>query len=484
MRRLTDIMTAFAKGIARSRVSLIGAMIVTVIFPFLLGALIYDVVWHIRNTYFAAVIYMVLGPTFIAGLVMVFLGLFFFKGKEEVRLFTMDYLKDYFTDPTKFSRMRKLVFFAVFLTGVNLFIFGLLGYRGYHYMESVGFCGQFCHNVMNPEYTAYRNSAHSRVPCVDCHIGPGATWFVKSKVSGIRQLFAVTLDTYPRPIETPVHGLRPARDTCEECHRPEKFHGDKLRVKDDFKEDEHNTHVQTVMLMKVGTAGDRAVSSHGIHWHVAPENRITYRSAGWDRMTIPEVTLHQADGTTTVFKTEDADKVLEAAGDDVVVREMDCIDCHNRPTHVYQPANEAVNSRILSGEIPRDLPYVKQQAMDIIQKDYPSREEARVAIASALNTWYRSNYPDLVKDQPQKLEKAIAGVQAAYTQNVFPAMNVGWGTYTSHIGHNQDLGCFRCHDEEHVDDAGETISMDCDTCHTILAEEEQDPEVLKTLRGY
>ena len=483
MKRITDILGAFARGIARSRISLMGAMIVTVIFPFLLGALLYDIIWRIGNTYFAALVYMILGPAFISGLVMVFLGLFFFKGKEEVRLFTMDYLRDYFTDPTKFSRMRKLVFFAVFLTCINLFIFSLLGYRGYHYMESVGFCGQFCHQVMNPEYTAYSNSAHSRVPCVECHIGAGATWFVKSKVSGIRQLFAVALDTYPRPIEVPVHGLRPARDTCEECHRPAKFHGDKLVVKDDFKPDEKNTHVQTVMLMKIGTAGDRAVSPHGIHWHVAPENSITYRATSWDRMDIPEVTLTKADGTKVVFRTPDAEKKLKAAGDNVEERVMDCIDCHNRPTHVYLPAKEAIDGKIMTGAIPTDLPYIKRQAMEVVQKDYPSQDAARSAIATSLNTFYQKNYPGLVKKNPALLEKAITGVQAAYCQNVFPSMNVKWGTYTSHIGHTQDKGCWRCHDEEHVAASGETISMDCDTCHSILAEDEKNPEILKELRG-
>jgi hypothetical protein len=483
MKRLTDIATAFAKGIGRSKVSLIGAMIVTVSFPFLLGALLYDVTWHITNTYVAALIYMVLGPTFVGGLVMVFLGLFFFKGKEEVRLFTMDYLRDYFTDPTKFSKLRKLVFFAVFLTCVNLFIFGLLGYRGYHYMESVGFCGQFCHTVMNPEFTAYNNSPHSRVPCVDCHIGSGAQWFVKSKISGSRQLLAVALDTYPRPIETPVHGLRPARETCEECHRPEKFHGNKLVTRDDYQQDEQNTHVQSVLLMKIGSAGDRAVSSHGIHWHVAPENRISYRPADWNRMEIPEVTLHKADGTTVVYRTADAEAKLQGAAEEVGTREMDCIDCHNRPTHVYLPANQAVNNKILSGDLPRDLPFIKKQVMEAVQKVYASQDEARTGIASELNTWYRKSYPDLVKQDSAKLEKAIAAAQAAYAENVFPEMNIQWGTYTNHIGHNEDIGCFRCHDEEHVAESGETISMDCDTCHTILAEGEANPEILKTLGG-
>ncbi len=483
MKTLPEVIAAFTRGIARSRVSLIGAMIVTVVFPFLFGAIMYDLVWHIANTYVAAVIYMVLGPAFIGGLILVFLGLFFFKGKEEVRLFTLEYLRDYFTDPSKFSKMRKLVFFAVFLSCINIFIMGLLAYRGYHYMESVGFCGQFCHTVMNPEHTAYSNSPHSRVACVECHIGAGATWFVKSKISGARQLFAVALDTYPRPIEVPVHGLRPARDTCEECHRPEKFHGEKLVVKDKFLEDEKNTHVQTVLLMKIGSAGDRTVSSHGIHWHVAPENKITYKASDHSRMNIPEVTLHKQDGTQIVYKTEEADDLLAEAGETIEVREMDCIDCHNRPTHVYLSAEVALNNKILSGDIVRELPFIKKMAMAVVKKEYASQDEAKTAIATELNNFYQKNYPDLVKQQPEMIEKSIAGVQAAYAENVFPEMNIQWGTYTDHIGHTEDGGCFRCHDEMHESPGGEVVSQDCDTCHTILAEEEENPEILTELRG-
>ncbi len=486
MKSLTDIVTAFAKGIGRSRISLMGAMIVTVVFPFLFGAIMYDLIWHIGNTYVAALIYMVLGPAFIGGLVMVFLGLFFFKGKEEVRLFTLEYLRDYFTDPAKFSKMRKLVFFAVFLTGINLFIMGLLAYRGYHYMESVGFCGQFCHTVMNPEYTAYTNSPHSRVACVECHIGSGATWFVKSKVSGARQLFAVALDTYPRPIETPVHGLRPARDTCEECHRPEKFHGDKLVIKDKFLEDEQNTHVQTVLLMKIGSAGDRTTSASGIHWHVAPENKITYKAADWERSEIPEVILSKADGTEVVYRSPETPQEGAEYAD---VREMDCIDCHNRPSHIYLPAGRAIDNKILEGIIPGELPYIKKMAMEVVQKDHASQDEARTAIASELNSYYQKNYPELVKKQPKLLEQAIAGVQAAYTENVFPEMNIQWGTYTNHIGHTEDFdssfGCLRCHNDEHESESGEVISMDCDTCHLVLAQDEENPEILQNMgSGY
>ncbi|MBE0596304.1 MAG: NapC/NirT family cytochrome c [Desulfuromonadales bacterium] len=482
MRHLTDIIGAFTRGIARSRVSLIGAMIVTVTTPFLVGAIVYDLIWHIQNPYVGAVIYMMLGPAFIGGLVLVFLGLFFFKGKEEVRLFTLDYLRDYFTDPSKFSRMRKLVFFAVFLTGVNMFIMGLLAYRGYHYMESTSFCGQFCHTVMNPEYTAYQQSPHSRVSCVECHIGSGATWFVKSKVSGARQLFAVALDTYPRPILTPVHGLRPARETCEQCHRPELFHGEKLVVRENFREDEQNTPVHTVLLMRVGSAGDRTGSSHGIHWHVAPENQITYRASDHTRMEIAETTLVKPDGTQIVYTNSN---VSAEPQPDQEVRVMDCIDCHNRPSHVYLPPSEAINRKLLEGAIPKNLPFIKRQAMLVVQQPYETSAAATSGIATELNAWYQKNYPDLVRQNPALLDQAIRGVQAAFSENVFPEMNIAWNTYVNHIGHgeNFDIGCFRCHDGSHESAAGEVISADCNVCHVILAEDEPNPQILETIRG-
>lgn len=482
MARLTDIPKAFVKGITHSWISLVGAMIVTVTFPFLLGCVLYDTFIHIDNPYFSGFIYMILGPAFIGGLVLVFVGLFFAKGKEEVRLFTLDYLRDKLTDETGYNRIRKLVFVGVFLTCINLFVVGVLAYSGYHYMESNAFCGEVCHVPMTPEYTAYQNSAHSRVGCVDCHIGSGASWFVKSKISGARQLFAVVADTFARPIETPVHGLRPARDTCEQCHRPEKFHGDKLVIKDKYLEDENNTHVQTVLLLKIGSAGDQTADSHGIHWHVAPENEITYKAADWQRNIIPEVAQKTADGKQIIYRSPEAEELL-AGAEHAQERTMDCIDCHNRPSHVYLPAGEAIDNKILTNHIPTDLPYIKQQAMRVVSTEYKTQEEARTAIASELSKYYKTTYADIFTANRALVEQAIAGVQAAYLENVFPEMGIQWDTYHSNLGHTNEMGCFRCHNEELESETGEVISMDCEACHTILAEEEEDPEILKTLLG-
>jgi hypothetical protein len=480
---LSDIPKAFLKGIAHSRIALLGAMAVTVIFPFLLGAIAYDLIFHIPNPYVAGAVYMILGPGFIGGLVLIFVGLFFAKGREEVRLFTLAYFRDKLADESGFDKIRKLVFLGVFLTCINLFVVSVMAYSAYHYMESNAFCGEVCHVPMTPEYTAYQNSSHSRVNCVECHIGGGASWFVKSKISGARQLYAVVADTFTRPIETPVHGLRPARDTCEQCHRPEKFLGDKLVIKDKFLDDEQNTHVKTVLLLKIGSAGDKAADSHGIHWHVAPENQITYKAADWKRTIIPEVSQKTADGQVIVYRSGEADEQLAEASH-LQERVMDCMDCHNRPSHVYLSADKAVDGKLLTNEIPRDLPFIKKQAMAIVtESEYTTGEEARTAIANGLTEFYKQNYADLYDNDRPKIAQAIEGVQAAYQENVFPEMGVQWDTYASHLGHANEMGCFRCHNEEHETENGDVISMDCDTCHTILAEEEEDPEILKTLLG-
>lgn len=481
---LSSVMVSFIKGIQTSRVSLVGAFITTVTLPVLVGAISLDLLGYVTNVYYGFFIYMILGPAFIFGLILVFAGLFFFKGSREVQIFTMEYLKEQVSDPVRFLRVKKLIALGVILTVVNIGVFSLLAYSGYHYMESVEFCGQFCHTVMNPEYTTYKRSPHSSVACVECHIGSGAQWFVKSKLSGTRQLFAVAFNTYSRPILTPVHGLRPARETCEECHRPELFHGDKLVIREHTLDDESNSKTATVLMMKVGSAGDRVVSSHGIHWHVSTENTITYVSDD-SRLIIPEVTLTLADGTKTVFRSSVKLEAKKSEHNEPALRTMDCLDCHNRPSHIYLSADQAINLKFEEGKISRDLPFIKREALKTVNKGYKSDAEARSGIAADLQSFYQQNYPQIVKEKQAQLVQAIAGVQAAFAENVFPEMNIGWENYSSLLQHgpNFDKGCFRCHDGEHKSDKGEAISSDCNNCHTILAEGEKDPAIIKTLRG-
>ncbi len=368
-------------------------------------------------------------------------------------------------------RTRNVMVVTAMLTVANVVLISAATYKGVEVMDSTAFCGTACHSVMQPEFTAHQRSSHARVDCVDCHIGPGADWFVKSKISGAWQLVAVTFDLYPKPIPTPVHDLRPARDTCEQCHWPEKFVGEKLVVKTHFDEDEGNTELKTALLLKVGGAdGNR---SHGIHWHVDPANRIRYQASD-DRETIYDVELTRPDGSVTVFSHK-------PAPEGTPWRTMDCVDCHNRPTHVYRQPEREVDEALDSGRIDVALPYIKRQALEVLRTDYASHEQARSGIADAVRAFYADEYPQVADERRSSIEQAAAELGEIYALNVFPSMNVTWDTYPDHIGHETSPGCFRCHDRKHRTADRERISKDCELCHTVLAEGEQDPEILELL---
>ena len=240
------------------------------------------------------------------------------------------------------QRIRRNGLVFLMLTAVNLVIVSLATYKGIEVMDSTPFCGMACHSVMHPEFTTYQRSPHARVACVECHIGPGANWFVKSKLSGSWQLVSVTFGLYPRPIPVPVHSLRPARETCEQCHWPQKFVGDRFKVNTHFQEDEANTELKTVLIVKVG--GRQSGRSHGIHWHVDPANVVRYRSDE-KRQTMYEVEMVANDGTTRRWKAPSADTPEGQRATEW--RTMDCVDCHNRPTHIYRRPDQELDAALV-----------------------------------------------------------------------------------------------------------------------------------------
>ena len=163
-------------------------------------------------------------------------------------------------------------FIAVLVISFSFVLFSSLGtYRVYQFTESVHFCGLLCHSLMKPEYTLYHRSPHARVRCTECHVGPGASFFVKTKISGIYQIYATIAEKYPRPIPTPVKNLRPARETCEECHWPQKFSGSVERIRTHFGTTENNDPWTIRLLLKVG-GGDPARVPVGTIQRSSPEN--------------------------------------------------------------------------------------------------------------------------------------------------------------------------------------------------------------------
>jgi nitrate/TMAO reductase-like tetraheme cytochrome c subunit len=367
------------------------------------------------------------------------------------------------------------------LSVINVIILALTAYHGVHYMDSTSFCGEVCHQVMEPEFAAYQNSPHARVSCTDCHIGPGANWFVRSKLSGSRQVLAVAFGTYPQPVPAPIENLRPARETCEQCHWPAKFHGDRMKVLSRFQEDEENTELKTVLVLKVGGGSLESGFAEGIHWHMNLANHVEYRSDE-ERSTFYWVRVEDMDGEVREYWYDDADIDRDAIAQ-LPVRTMDCMDCHNRPTHGFDRPSEALDDVLRTGQI-ADLPWIKREAMKLLMDEYASKEEALERFEPALLAFYDAEYPEIAAANREQIRAAAAALAAIYDRNIFPTMNVTWGTYPNHIGHQEDVGgCFRCHDEAHTSDDGQTISQECTNCHVLLAYEEEEPEVLQTLLG-
>lgn len=364
-------------------------------------------------------------------------------------------------------------------TTANVAILGTAAYKGVEHMDSTSFCGLTCHTVMAPQHTAYADGAHSRVACVECHIGEGATWFVKSKLSGTRQLFAVALETYSRPIPTPVTHLRPARETCEQCHWPQKFVGDKFLVRTKYADDEANSATSTVLVLKVG---GRAAGKHaGIHGvHLDPERPIDYVSIDGRRQVIPVVETVDAAGKPVRYVSED----VKATPDQIAKgerRRMDCMDCHNRPAHTFEMPERALDHAFADGRLSSALPSLKKVASSALRAEYADRETAARKIAETIGGFYRQQHPTVWREHGARVETAVREVQKIWARNVFPNMRVGWGTYPNNVGHEDFPGCFRCHDESHKRADGVAITQDCTACHTILAQDESDPKVLSDL---
>ena len=163
------------------------------------------------------------------------------------------------------------------------------------------------------------------------------------------------------------------------------------------------------------------------------------------------------------------------------IREMDCIDCHNRPTHTFQLPDPAMDDAMSAGEISPSLPYIKKQGTEVLRKDYRNRDEAAKEIPAALDAYYQQNYPDIYARQRTLVRRAGDAVLRIYNRNGFPAMKVTWGTYFDNIGHDNFPGCFRCHDGNHAAAAGQVVTQDCGACHDLLAMQDPHPKVLTDL---
>ncbi len=422
-----------------------------------------------KNPYLGILTYIVAPLFLIAGLSLVLFG--WWQQRRHRRLHTGAKTNFWAIDWDNPNHRRGLVVFT--LGGAAFLLLSAFGsYQTYHYAESNVFCGQVCHSAMNAEFQTYQRGAHARVACVECHVGSGTKAFVQAKLNGTRQLYSFILDNYARPIPTPVHNLRPAQDTCEKCHWPEKFLGNLDMSWEHFLSDRKNTPYTVRMLMRVNN-GRPGSPLNGIHWHVSQDQIVEYYAADEKLQDIVWMrVLNKKDGSSKVFRNE----TFKGEPPANRIRVMDCIDCHNRPAHVFPPANDSVEQAMALGKINRELPNIKRHAVAaMIQEGITTTAEAPGKIAEYLKNRY--------KDAPG-LTETIAEVQRIYAITMFPERKADWRQYPNNIGHKDWPGCFRCHDDKHSTATGEKVrASDCTSCHIIISQGKGDDLATLTASG-
>ena len=360
-----------------------------------------------------------------------------------------------------FSRRRDRRLLALFSGGAVAFLFltALGSYETYHYTESVEFCGQRCHVPMEPEFVTSKHSLHANVQCVECHVGPGAAAYFKTKLNGVKQLYHSVRGDFDRPIFVNEANPRPPQAICEQCHWPQRYVGNIVRSYQHYLSDEQNTPFTVRLLLNVGGGDLSNGPEGGIHWHMNIANKIEYIATSDDLQTIPWVRMTNPQGVVSEYRAE-------GFTDDPAkhrVRRMDCLDCHTRPAHRLQTPNDAVDYALSSGRLDPKTPWMKAKVVGALVKSYATKAQADEGITASL----REAYPDAAVSEP-----AIRVAKEIYHTNFFPEMKTDWRTHPDSIGHKNWNGCFRCHDGKHMAADGKSSikASDCRSCHLILAQ--------------
>lgn len=452
-------------------ITLIGSIISFINLILIILLLIISTIFNKGDTNLGLFIYIILPGFLIFGLILIPTGMFIERRRrsrihiDETSRFPRIDLND--------PRHRNAFYIFTITTIIVLFLSTLGSFKAYHITESVEFCGTLCHQVMEPEHTAYQNSPHANVLCVECHVGSGASWYVKSKLSGLHQVYAALAKSYPTPIETPLHDLRPARETCEQCHWPQQFYARTLWTNKYFLADSSNTEWDIILQMKTGPEYSGLGLIEGIHWHINPDVNIEYISDDDIRENITYVKYtNNSTGEISIYRN-DENTISDSLVSVSTPRTMDCIDCHNRPSHIYNSPTVYFDKAMIAGEISKDIPYFKQTAMGILRETFSDVDTALLKIEESIKDYYKSDYPDFFNSNTELINKSIASVQKAYSENTFPKMKVSYDVYPDHIGHLEYEGCFRCHNDAFKSQDGRTITKDCNLCHTIIGQGQQ-----------
>ena len=450
-------------------ISITGAVLAVFNLASILSLIALSSLFNFGSSYIGLVIYIVLPAFMVTGLLLIPIGMRVNKRKAKLAKEAGE-VKNWpilnFNNVATRNASVIFIFGTIFL----LIISSIGSYEAFHYTESVEFCGKLCHKVMEPEYATYHGSSHERVACVECHVGSGADWYVKSKLSGLYQVYSVLAKKYPTPIPTPIANLRPAQETCEQCHWPDKFYDHKFKEKHSFLSDEANT--ENIISMQIKTSSKMTGNGfvNGIHQHINPDVKIEYKTTTANRQVIPWVKYTNLKTGESEIYTDEENMINQAKLDSLETRTMDCLDCHNRPSHNYNAPQNFTDKLMNEGAIPKTLPEIKLIAMMALNQEYPTKDSAFIAIKTQVIEYYESSYPELLTERKLDIDKAISGIQLGYASNIFPKMKVTWKAYPNNIGHMESDGCYRCHNNRHATESGKVISKDCNLCHNILAQ--------------
>ena len=474
-----EILRRFWRGLCTNWIGTAGVVLTTTSFVAFILAELLRMAGVLTNAYVGLITYLALPALFVAGLCLIPVGWWLHRrrsGKTTRELLTERFDADLVKPHQAGSRVVKII---GLLTLVNVIFLGAGSARMLQFMDQPEFCGTACHSVMGPEWAAYQNSPHARVKCVDCHVGTGAEAAFDAKLNGMWQMISVTFDLYERPIRTPVHNLRPARETCERCHWPEAFYGHRIKRLVRYDSDRASTPRYTTLSLKVGSGkGDKEGE---IHWHVAAKNEVRYLATDEKRSTMRWVEVRQPDGKFKRYTNRKLGLAPKAPakkagkkGHAEIVRTLDCVDCHNRATHRFENPEDAVDRLISAGKIDRSMPFAKRRALAALTGSFRRGTEVK-AMDTDLRASYRRDDPKTLNSHSRELDAAVRAMRGVWRRNIHRGMNIEWDPYPDHLGHRRGAGCRRCHSPDMVDARGKAVSHECTLCHSMLAYDSPSP---------
>jgi hypothetical protein len=464
-------LTSWIRRLAANWITLLGAVFTTLSGLALALFLFVDLVVPGRNPYAGSFVIIGLAAMFAAGLALLPVGFWIERRKHPPGHDAVDKVVD---ATLRDEKVRNRILIVAAFTLVNVLLMGFAGKSSMEYMDSPEFCGAACHKVMQPEWDAYKRSPHSHVDCVECHIGSGTTSYIKAKANGMRQIFKLATNTYSRPVPNPVAGMR--SDTCVAYHGKKNI-GDKLKIYPHYQPDQTNSPAFNAFLLHVGGEDPKTGKFHGIHWHANPNIQISYQLLDEKRTQIGKITVRENGKQIAEYLPP---VVKPVVGE----RTMACIDCHNRPTHIFDASPAAaLDKAIATGRIDVKIPFVAQIGAELLLRPDARRQDAEAFFREGLAEAFRKKTLAVSTEQVAQTAKVLADL---YQLNVYPDMKLGWGSYRNNLGHAGDGGCFRCHDKEHSmklpDGTVKTMSQDCDGCHERLASDEDPKNLDETMK--